>query len=137
MKLNEFQVRIWDSRVRAKRMHYVMINCYKEFACFELIGCVPAKSEVDLCTFVDDSKKNIIYENDIVSYNNETYQVVYEKGAFWIKNHTKNLMLAQVINQKPLEIIGNIHENADLLKEKVLIKCKYGDIYDSKGFPKY
>lgn len=22
-------------------------------------------------------------------------------------------------------------------KEKVLIKCKYGDMYDSKGFPKY
>ncbi|MDY5950918.1 MAG: YopX family protein [Helicobacter sp.] len=36
-----------------------------------------------------------------------------------------------------IEILGNIHENADLLKEKVLIKCKYSDMYDSKGFPKY
>ena len=35
------------------------------------------------------------------------------------------------------EVVGNIHENAELLKEKVLVKCKYGDMYDSKGFPKY
>ncbi len=112
MKLSNFQVRIWDSK--AKQIHYVMVGGYAGMVSFDL-GCFPANSKLDLCSFVADSNRHIIYENDIVSCGNELYQVVYEKGVFWIKNNQHNLVMAQAMHYEPLKVLGNIHENPTLL----------------------
>ena len=133
MKLKDFDFRLWhkpsesfvDMSVRGADLRIIPTDDDENI-------------EIELWSGFYDCKRVKIYENDIVFCNNATYQVVYERGVFWVKNNKHNLIMAQAIHYEPLEVIGDIHENADLLKkEKVLIKCKYGDIYDSKGFPKY
>ncbi|CAM3433266.1 YopX family protein [Helicobacter labetoulli] len=113
---------------------------------------------IELWSGFYDSKGTKIYEGDIVKYDSNTRPLVavFEKNTFYIVDTSieKDLQVdcgtrLQGIydnrsngytNQKLecLEVLGNIHENAELLKtEKVLIKTKYRDMYDSKGFPKY
>ena len=125
MQLKDFDFRLWHKPSKS----FVEIKS----ALFDRAYNVPTDDEsveIELWSGFYDCKRVKIYENDIVFCNNATYQVVYERGVFWVKNNKHNFIMAQAIHYEPLEVIGNIHENADLLEEeKVFIKkCKYADI---------
>ena len=101
--------------------------------------------EVELWTGYIDTKGIRIYENDIIRTDkDEIFQVVQDgEVTAWglLKDDRPYCSLAEVMfESERVEVIGNTHENADLLKKEkefVLIKTKYSDMYDSKGFPKY
>lgn len=112
MKLDDYQVRIYDAS--CKVMHYVIIGESAGMLSFDL-GCFSTDSKLDLCSFMIDYNRHTIYENDIVSCGNELYQVVYEKGMFWIKNSKHSLIMAQAMHYEAIKVLGNIHENPDLL----------------------
>lgn len=120
----------------------------------------PDDCEIELWSGFYDSKGTKIYEGDIVKYDSRTrLLVVFEKNTFYIVDTSieKHLQVdcgtrLQGIYENGnngytnnklecVEVLGNIHENADLLEEErgliMRIECKYEDIYDSKGFPKY
>ncbi|MDY5949869.1 MAG: YopX family protein [Helicobacter sp.] len=154
MKLKDFDFRLWSAMDNIYLYNPSLTITHFKSAVYEnaysmevgevidenkderevLIGCLDNNRyksiEIELWSGFYDCKRVKIYENDIVSCNNATYQVVYERGVFWVKNNKHNLIMAQAIHYEPLEVIGNIHENADLLEEeKVFIKkCKYADI---------
>ena len=99
--------------------------------------------ELELWTGCKDSNGTRIYENDIIRTDKgEIFSVVADgEITAWglLENGRPCCSLAEVMfESERVEVLGNIHENAELIKkEKVLIKTKYSDLYDSKGFPKY
>ena len=68
-------------------------------------------------TGLKDKNGKEIYEGDIVRHATDegVYKVIFEDGGFYVKNLFEYDF--QTINEYPLEIIGNIYENPELLKE--------------------
>lgn len=75
------------------------------------------------CTGLKDKNGKLIYEGDILksAYTEKTYIVGREKHyACWsyrYKNVGTTLSEGDIVNYE-LEVIGNIHENPELLEEK-------------------
>lgn len=152
MKLADFDFRIWHKESES------FVDMKVSGTDLRIIPTDDGSMELELWTGFYDSKGAKIYEGDIVKYRSNTKPLVavFERSTFYIVDTSieKHLQVdcgtrLQGIydnrsngytNQKLecLEVLGNIHENAELLKtEKVLVKTKYSDLYDSKGFPKY
>lgn len=138
MKLKDFDFRIWDSNT----------NKFVEVLISDNIRAVPRNNdnndniEIELWSGFRDKNRINIYENDILrDSQGDRYVVsICDESRSWILlklDLSPCCSLIEILQEGYVEVIGNIHENAELLKEKVLVKCKYGDMYDSKGFPKY
>lgn len=81
------------------------------------------KYDLEQCTGLKDKNGKLIYEGDILKsiYTEKTYIVDREKHyACWsyrYKNVGTTLSEGDIANYE-LEIVGNIHENPELLEEK-------------------
>ncbi|EOW0155042.1 YopX family protein [Campylobacter upsaliensis] len=135
MKLKDFDFRIWDSNT----------NKFIEFAISDNIRAIPRKSDdlvLELWSGYFDKNGNKIYEGDIIKYVYVFNHTLLDKymlkrlpkkvsigyvgiddflGFRILKNKELQCFMKDVTN---IEIIGNMHENADLLKEQDEAKRK-------------
>lgn len=132
--LDRFKWRIWD---KEKNEYIDQMDCFYWDLCFwyepynedkePILMDIGGKHIPEQCTGLKDKNGNLIYEGDIleVKWNNDDYpryyEVNFEEGAFGIKplecNDWLDSEYISDISQATL-IIGNIHENKDLLEEK-------------------
>lgn len=74
----------------------------------KLINC-----ELMQCTGLRDKNGKLIYEGDILKSGIHCYQVVWHEGKFVLNKGCKNYPIGGC---DLMEIIGNIHENPELLE---------------------
>ena len=75
------------------------------------------------CTGLKDKKSKLIYEGDILASDNECFREKYK--VEFCQHYSQFLLIGinttggafDVIEHNSLEIIGNIHENSELLEE--------------------
>ena len=131
MRLQDFDFRIWHNKT----------NKFIELAISYNIRAIPRKNDdlvLELWSGFYDCKGTKIYEGDIVKYNSNTRPlvVVFEKNTFYIVDTSieKHLQVdcgtrLQGIYENRingykenkiecLKVLGNIHENAELLYER-------------------
>jgi uncharacterized phage protein (TIGR01671 family) len=68
-------------------------------------------------TGLEDKNGKLIYENDVVKDDeNQKLTVIFKNGCFYLSNGSCGMTIDQFyINE--YEIIGNIHENPDILND--------------------
>ncbi|MDO3394089.1 YopX family protein [Ligilactobacillus sp. 110_WCHN] len=79
-----------------------------------------SKYIAEQCSGLKDKNGKLIYEGDIVEaydYTIEHSQVVWDKGCYVLKS--KDVAMYEHLSsyEKKCKIIGNIHENPELLEE--------------------
>ena len=76
---------------------------------------------LEQCTGLRDKNGKTIYEGDIVEthdYTTEHSQIVFDKGCYVLKSKDVAIYDHLSSYEKQCEIIGNIHENPELLEEE-------------------
>ncbi|EGA4915094.1 hypothetical protein H5V68_000155 [Campylobacter jejuni] len=137
MKLQDFDFRIWDedneefyknpSIFKIKQIkgpHNVVLSSYSDNERINFEG-YDRKFEVELFTRLYDKNGKKVYENDIVKAKNpfnylEAKISIHKEGTFYLENKSEHYMgsLIYLVEDEgyTIEIIGNIHENPELLK---------------------
>lgn len=142
MKLADFDFRIWDTENRkyvnenyAKNYHCVGIVKWfenflgetqdfnkNEFFGFQFFNrdkgdCggfnTTENAEIELWTGIRDKNGKKIYEGDIVKLKDGIYRV-WLKNGFFLEDNADNVYTMWFAS-KYGEVVGNIHENVDLL----------------------
>ncbi|ELV9763506.1 hypothetical protein QMT45_001449 [Campylobacter jejuni] len=137
MKLQDFDFRIWDEDneefyknpsifkiEQIKGPHNVVLSSYSDNERINFEG-YDRKFEVELFTRLYDKNGKKVYENDIVKAKNpfnylEAKISIHKEGTFYLENKSGHYMgsLIYLVEDEgyTIEIIGNIHENPELLK---------------------
>lgn len=145
MKLKDFDFRVWysdsESLLYANKEHLFL--GYSQRECGEVIQeygelkmhaylndepLCPDACEIELFTGFCDTNGKRIYEGDIVSFEADSHdmgiliiagKVVFKNGRFIIERYEKIFLHYSfydfVLKDKGIKIIGNIHENSELL----------------------
>lgn len=87
-------------------------------------GKVVDRDTVGQYTGLTDNKGEKIFEGDIVKYGDTIHQVVFEQRngtAYYglVYSPIETLPFGHYQDLKQIEVIGNIHDNPELLKEGV------------------
>ncbi|EAL7645034.1 hypothetical protein HP658_001894 [Campylobacter jejuni] len=137
MKLQDFDFRIWDedneefyknpSIFKIKQIkgpHNVVLSSYSDNERINFEG-YDRKFEVELFTRLYDKNGKKVYENDIVKAKNpfnylEAKISIHKEGTFYLESKSRDYIGSLIYLVKDegydTEIIGNIHENPELLK---------------------
>lgn len=117
---DRFKVRAWDT----EEDRYAS----DEDICFDTCGSCDSVYALlmhddpfyvyEQCTGLKDKNGKLIYEGDILHFNHENYVVFYDEvEAIWAMDNQKgNLKSFSGEDTSNMEVVGNIHENSNLLK---------------------
>ena len=124
---DRFKVRAWYNRLQEYDYDVQNLSMYDQDEYFTTFFRYVERDKPDVtleqCTGLKDKNGKLIYEGDILksAYTEKTYIVGREKHyACWsyrYKNVGTTLSEGDIVNYG-LEVIGNIHENPELLEEK-------------------
>jgi uncharacterized phage protein (TIGR01671 family) len=114
--MREIKFRAWDNLVN--RYQYFTLEKLTKYSWDEVKW---NNLSIEQYTGLKDKHSKEIYEGDIVMLAKLRLQVIYQAPSFVMKEKLKNKIwftfdIVESQNQF-VEIIGNIHENPELLKE--------------------
>ncbi|EAI1947337.1 hypothetical protein ACEZ25_001382 [Campylobacter coli] len=130
MKLQDFDFRVWDKHHKGcgnKDCKCQTKYVYGEEAKTRLSE-FKEDCEIELFTGLYDKNGNKIYEGDILYYFKDCsegevfkYQVLFKEGAFYLFESYDGFVddedLIAEFDLRELQVMGNIHENSELIKE--------------------
>lgn len=130
--MDRFKFRVWDIKQQKyrQRTHHeadTCINCLSGKVLFgegiEIYGEEDDKDvTLEQCTGLEDKNGKLIYEKDLVTKGDDIYEVnwCHQKQGYVFRNLNciDDVLESLDITINEWEVIGNIHENADLLGEE-------------------
>lgn len=92
--------------------------------------CVRSET-VGQFTGLTDKNGKKIFEGDIVKYENKIYEIKYlEKYARFAPSNEHSVFMVCAFNH--LEVVGNIYDNPELLKDDDILSEKLKEFYEKK-----
>lgn len=96
-----------------------------------IIQCFVIPETVGQFTGLTDKNGKKIFEGDIVKYENNIYEIKYlEKYARFAPSNEHSVFMVCAFNH--LEVVGNIHDNPELLKDDNILSEKLKEFYEKK-----
>lgn len=80
----------------------------------DIVSWIVYDDTVGQFTGLKDNNETEIYEGDVIERQNSLFVIIFESGLFGYRNNHRELI--QLGCASPFEIIGNIHENPELLE---------------------
>ena len=114
--MREFKFRAWDKSL--KRMSYDPLNVISFDGRFYygIADITGYPQEVMQYTGLKDKNGKEIYEGDVCKYREDTEgQIIFEDGCFWFDCTDWSEPIC-IFSDWEFEVIGNIHENPELLE---------------------
>jgi hypothetical protein len=115
--MRELKFRAWDKKTNRYNykgiLHYWLCHVHTD------TGECPNSASfiIEQFTGLHDKRGKEIYEGDIIEYNKNIFVVIFKYGAFGYKYFGDFHWLVNY-NKDDLEVIGNIHENPELLEAR-------------------
>lgn len=120
---NRFKFRVWNDMQKCYSPddHYI-----DEDGQLNTIG----KYIVEFCTGLKDKNGTLIYENDLIKCPSGIYRIAVDDFGLWTAIYNNNpikgvvewsdMVKEYAFNQEnvELEVLGNIHQNPELLKDE-------------------
>ena len=120
---DRFKFRVWDKHHKTFLVipygNYALSDDGELFWLMSNCDCSELDTEdyiIEQCTGLRDKNGKLIYEGDFLKDHNGIWQVLWDEkeAAFYIYNKKRDFYLSPFIGE--FEIIGNIHDNEELLK---------------------
>lgn len=107
---DRFRFRVWCNRKKCYLYNAEMNNAI-------VLSQLPDYKIAEQCTGLKDKDGKLIYEGDII-FDGYCKRTIKWHGWYWVaESYSESCPLYRFI-LKESNIIGNIHENADLLENK-------------------
>ncbi|HBK6297740.1 TPA: hypothetical protein LM653_000388 [Campylobacter jejuni] len=125
MKLQDFDFRIWNNETERYETNKPLISLLMIDVLTRVAHLNGNKFEIELWTGIYDKNRKKIYEGDIVKtkspYDCFLAKVgIHKEGTFYLESKSRDYIGSLIYLVKDegydTEIIGNIHENPELLK---------------------
>lgn len=127
--MERFKFRVWDKQQKKYEDTPKLINQKGELVSFYVRDDLSNFYDIEQCTGLKDKNGKLIYENDIIKCPSGIYRIAVDDFGLWTAIYNNNpfegvgewsdMVKEYAFNQDnvELEVLGNIHENADLLGE--------------------
>lgn len=119
---DRFKFRVWFNGLKrySRNTDNLVLNDCGELGEFDTVGCYSEKDAVvEQCTGLKDKNGKLIYEGDILkTLDGRICWVIWMGTSFWLKSPGSGAYDLEYNSfYEHCEVIGNIHENPELLKE--------------------
>lgn len=110
MTNDRFKYRVWDEEDKKYVSEFVFINHHGELCVIEHGRFFRHKCTVEQCTGLKDKNGKLIYENDIVQYNDQECGTVIFREGCWVWDWKVNDPPLYLLESYYFKIVGNIRE---------------------------
>ncbi|WP_181882627.1 MULTISPECIES: YopX family protein [unclassified Helicobacter] len=135
MKLNEFDLRVWDNKAQ-KYVRFYWDNS-KGFVAENKIQCSNLELEIEQWTGYYDDNGVKIYVGDIlrlISKNDDRYlMTTVLQNIFGTFHIPPNINVAHLCLNFECKVMGNIHENKDLLERKTDLQKTNEEVFQNES----